>query len=382
MGNWLRALAGLGVRTKILGAVCVAILVAVVVGAVGLSALSRSSDSAEQIYASNVAGVNELGDIRTYLAQARVDAANFMISAAAARKDHFRQAFTADVEALTGALADYRTSEPVVDDAAIAELADHFDNFDKLVRDKMFPAGARNDLEAWQTIRDQQLAPLMDEVEGDLIGMRAAENADAKANADAARAGYHSSRNVSLVLLVGGALLALLLGAVVARQILRSMCRVRNVCEGLAEGDLTRTAGLTTRDEPGQMGHALDTAVTRLRETVMTIDTSAAALRGASERMSGVATEIAVSADASSEQAVTVSAAAEQISRSVDAVSAGSEEMGSAIREISRSVGEAALGTGQISQNITGVAEAAGVRVRESRSRGRPPPSWPRCRPT
>ncbi|MCY1139338.1 methyl-accepting chemotaxis protein [Actinoplanes sp. Pm04-4] len=347
MTRWLRVLADLGVRTKILGAVCVAILVAVVVGAVGLSALSRSSDSAETIYVSNVAGVNELGDLRTSLASARMDAANFMISATATLKEQYRQAFTADFAELQDALSAYRNSDPVVGDAAIAELADDFENFRQIVENRLFPAGARNDLAAWQSVRDSELAPLMKEVEGDLIGMRAAENADAKANAGAARDGYHSSRTVSLVLLIAGALIALALGAVVARQIVHSMSRVRLVCEGLAEGDLTRTAGLTSHDEPGRMGQSLDAAVSRLRDTVMTIDGSAVALRGASERMSDVATEIAVSADASSERAQTVSAAAEQISRSVAAVSSGSDEMGAAIREISQNASEAAQVAGE-----------------------------------
>ncbi|WP_250030140.1 methyl-accepting chemotaxis protein [Paractinoplanes maris] len=344
MGDVLK---NLGVRTKILGAVCVAILVAVMVGAVGLSALSTSSDSAEEIYVSNVAGVNELGDIRTSLAEARMDAANFMISATATRKEQYRQAFAADFAELQASLAAYRTSNPVVDDAAIAELADDFGTFRRIVEDRLFPAGLRNDLDTWQTVRDAELAPLMQEVEGDLIGMRTAENGDAKANAAAARSGYHSSRTVSLVLLIAGALLALALGALVARQIVRSMARVRHVCDGLAEGDLTRTAGLMSRDEPGRMGQALDSAVTRLRDTVMTIDRSATALGGASERLSGVASEIAVSAEDSSTRAQSVSAAAEQISRSVDAVSAGSDEMGAAIREISRNAAEAAQVAGE-----------------------------------
>jgi len=352
MGRWLRVLADLGVRTKILGAVCVAILVAVVVGAVSLSALGRSSDAAEKIYVSNVAGVNELGNVRTSLATARMDAANLMISATAALKETYRQAFAADLAALQDALAAYRTSDPVVDDAAIDELADDFVKFDRIVQDRLFPAGARNDLATWQSVQDAELAPLMEEVEGDLLGMRAAENADAKANAGAARDGYDSSRTASLVLLIAGALAALGLGAVVAQQIVRSMSIVRTVCEGLAEGDLTRTAGLTSRDEPGRMGQALDAAVTRLRDTVMTIDSSAVALRGASERMSDVATGIAVSADASSERAQTVSAAAEQISRSVAAVSSGSDEMGAAIREISQNAAEAA----QVANEAVGLA--------------------------
>jgi methyl-accepting chemotaxis protein len=128
----------------------------------------------------------------------------------------------------------------------------------------------------------------------------------------------------------------------VARMIVRSLSKVKEVCSGLARGDLTRTSGLTSHDEPGQMGRALDTAISQLRQTVTTIDGSASSLAAASEQMSGTAQQIAASAEETSAQAQTVSAAAEQISRSVDTVSAGSEEMGASIREISQNATEAA----------------------------------------
>ncbi len=67
-------------------------------------------------------------------------------------------------------------------------------------------------------------------------------------------------------LVLGGAL-ALGLGVFIARGIVRSLNRVRSVCEGLAAGDLTRTTGLESEDEPGRMGRALDEALGRLYKT-------------------------------------------------------------------------------------------------------------------
>ena len=69
-----------------------------------------------------------------------------------------------------------------------------------------------------------------------------------------------------------GAALALGLGILVARRIVRSLTKVKGVCEALADGDLTRSSGVTSRDEPGQMAQALDRAVENLRNTVRTID--------------------------------------------------------------------------------------------------------------
>jgi methyl-accepting chemotaxis protein len=102
----------------------------------------------------------------------------------------------------------------------------------------------------------------------DLDILEQSEAAAAAASAKAARDSYASSRTAAIVLLSIGLLGALALGLLVARGIVRSLNRVKAVCEGLADGDLTRSTGLTSRDEPGQMGLALDTATTRLRQTV------------------------------------------------------------------------------------------------------------------
>jgi methyl-accepting chemotaxis protein len=330
------------VNVKILLAVGVAALVALTVGTVGLLALSRSSDSANVIYHSNVASIEAVGQIQAAVTQARVDVANHAISQDAASRTKFEQGFTADVQAFDTALAAYRASRPAGDPAVIADLDTTWQDYVQVAKTSLIPAGQRNDLVAWQQIRDTQTLPRLTKIYAQVKALNQAETADAARNAAAARSGYETSRTTSIAVLSVGLLLALGLGQFVARRIVASLNRVTQVCDSLAAGDLTRTTGLTSRDEPGRMGRALDTAMVRLRQAMSTIDGSASSLAGASEQMTGVATQIATSAQDTTAQADTVSAAAEQISRSVETVSAGSEQMGAAIREISRNASEAA----------------------------------------
>jgi methyl-accepting chemotaxis protein len=158
--------------------------------------------------------------------------------------------------------------------------------------------------------------------------------------------------------LVVGLVLAVALGFIVARKIVQSLNKAAYVCDGLASGDLTRTTGLHTRDEPGRMATALATAIARLGQTVTTIEGSATSLAGASEQMTGTAANIAAAAEQTSAQALAVSAAAEEVSRSVETVSAGSEEMGASIQEISQNAAEAAR-VASDSVNITATTAAA-----------------------
>ena len=338
-----RFVADLSVKVKILGAVGVAVLVAVLVGLLGLRTLAHASASADRIYTTDLATVRAVAEMESGLAQARLETANHLISRDAAAKATYKAAFAESLRHFGEAMAAFRTSGPAADPAEIAALQAGVDAYQQVVQEKLLPAGERNDVPAWQRIRDAEVVPLMADLRQKIESLEEVEARDAAVSAAAARADYVSSRTRAIVLLVLGLLLALGLGLLVAGGIVRSLARVKEVCVSLAEGDLTRTTGLTSRDEPGQMGLALDAAMVRLRKTVTTIDGSATSLAGTSDEMSGVATQIAASAEETSLQAGAVSTAAGQISRSVDTVSASSGEIGVSIREISQNATEAAM---------------------------------------
>jgi methyl-accepting chemotaxis protein len=334
--------ADLRVSTKILAAVAVAGIVALAVGITGLAALSRSSSSAQRIYSGNVESVSTLGDLRAAMLQARLDLTVHFIVQDNASMTAAANAFKTDVTAVETALAEYAGKATAADPAVMTDIKTLWAEYVNLAETKQIPAGERGDRVSWLSIRTNEINPRVTKIFQDLSTLGAAEQKAAATSAASAHSGYVSSRLSSIVLLAVGLALALGVGMMVARQIVRSLGRVQEVCRALADGDLTRTTALTSRDEPGQMGQALDTAMVRLRETVSTIDGSAGSLAGAAEQMSNVAMQIAASAEETSAQAQTVSAAAEEISRSVDSVSAGSEEMGAAIREISQNAAEAA----------------------------------------
>ncbi|MET0424944.1 MAG: methyl-accepting chemotaxis protein [Actinoplanes sp.] len=334
--------ADLSVSVKVITAVAVAALVALIVGLIGLVSLSSASDSAQLIYRSNVASIKAVSQLRYVVAQTRTDAANQALSTTEAATDKFTGNFTADLEAFDTAMTAYRASGPASDATVIDSLLNDWDAYKEVATTKLIPAGERNDLVGWARIRDNETLPILNRISAELTTMDGLETADAAKNAAAAKSGYESSRLTAIVTLTIGLIVALGAGLMVARKIVQSLTRVTYVCDGLADGDLTRSTGLDTRDEPGRMARSLDTAMSKLRQTVLTIEGSAASLAGASEQMTGTAAQIAASAEETSVQAQAVSAAAEQVSRSVDTVSSGSEEMGASIREISQNAAQAA----------------------------------------
>jgi methyl-accepting chemotaxis protein len=337
-----RSFANLGVQIKILAAVLVAVLVALAVGITGLLALSKASAAADHIYTSNVTGVTAVGKLDAAVAQTRLDSASQVISQDAPTQAKNVDSFNADKTTFNDAMTAYRGSNPAGDPAVIAELQTQYDAYVQIAETKLRTAGAANDFVTWQKVRDTEVLPIVGKARQAIQTLLEDEADDAAEQATTAIADYKSSRTQSIILLSVGIVLALGLGFVVARGIVRALTAVKDVCDALAAGDLTRSTGLTTRDETGRMGAALDSAMGTLRQAVSTIDGSATSLASASEQMSGTARQIASSAEETSVQAQTVSAAAEQISRSVETVSAGSEQMGASIREISQNATEAA----------------------------------------
>ena len=347
-----RFFADLRVRAKILAVVGVVVAVALVVALVALFALSRAARSAHSIYENNVVNVGQVGAIRAAFTQARLDLATAAIAPDDATSTKYNKAYQADLDAVDQAIADYQSGTYAGAATDLEDLTTSWAGYKKVTSEKQAAAATDNDFAAWTRINEQEIAPVAVKVLADIDALDAAESAAAESAADAAESSSSSSRTFSIVLLAVGLLLAFGLGALVAGAIVRSLSRVQAVCDALAAGDLTHRSGLTSRDEPGLMGQALDAAMGRLRQTISTIDGSATSLAGAAEQMSGVSEQIAASAERTTSQARTVSDAAGQISRSVDTVAAGGEQMGASIREISQNAGDAA----QVASEAVGLA--------------------------
>jgi len=348
-----RSWADLSVNLKILTAVALAALVALLVGVLGLSALGQASGSAQQIYRSNLASVKAIGVLDKTLVQARLDTSFQLISQKAADTQKYTDAFAADREAFGAAMAAYQASNPSGDPAVIADLQQQWQAYVQVVETKQIPAGKRNDITTWEQTRNAEILPLVGQMNKDIAALTAAEDTDAAASAAAAQSGYESSRIQSILLLVVGLLLAVGLGVFVARSIVRSLHKVKAVCDALAGNDLTRTTGLTSRDEPGQMGRALDAAVGVLRQAVTSIGGSAVTLASASEELSAVSTQLQAGAADAAHRATTATSASEEVNAGVQSIAAGAEQMSASITEIASNAGRAA----EVSQTGMAVAE-------------------------
>jgi methyl-accepting chemotaxis protein len=177
-------------------------------------------------------------------------------------------------------------------------------------------------------------------------------------------AGVATSARISIIVVSLAALaLAALCGMLLTRSIVRPVRRCVDALASIAEGDLTASSGVTSKDEIGRLARSVDEAMTSLRGMVETVAGSATTLSAAASQMAVTSDSIAGSAEEASEQARHVAEAASAVSHNVQTVATGSEEMGSSIREIAHNATEAARVAGsavQVAQSTTEVVGRLG----------------------
>ena len=333
----------LSVRTKVLGAVVCAVVVAVIVGVLGLTALAASSETTDDLYQENVLGVLYASDMALAVDAIRLSSRDAILAAdqeaTQQRLDQVEDALAEFEEAVVS----YKTTAPgEIRLAALAKVQETMASYITVQREVMAPLALANDVPGWIEANEAQARPLANTMIEQLEVIIEKERTTADEATSASRDAYDRQRLVSILILVLGAGLALAVGWWIARQITRGTATVQRVAEAMAEGDLTQSTGLVSRDELGRMGAALDRASHQLGAVMGSVVRSADAVAAASEELSATSHQIAAGAEETSAQANVVSGAASEVSSNVHTVAAGAEQMGASIREISHSANEAA----------------------------------------
>jgi methyl-accepting chemotaxis protein len=157
-----------------------------------------------------------------------------------------------------------------------------------------------------------------------------------------ANALYHRSRNVFIGVILMAVLMASGLGYFIAAVITKPLNHAVETMNAAAAGDLTQRMQVSSKDEIGAMGMALNGFLTSLEQSIGSIGNNANGLATSAEELSAVSQQMAGNAEETSSQADVVSAASEQVSKNVHTVATGAEEMGASIKEIAKNATEAA----------------------------------------
>jgi len=148
------------------------------------------------------------------------------------------------------------------------------------------------------------------------------------------------------LIMVGAIGLAVLLGLiygnlVIQKGILLRINDVSGILQAMERGDLSQRLLAAPNTEIGQMGLALNSALTKLSNAIGNISVASNSLSSSSTELSSVSTEVSSNAEETTAQATSVASAATQVSGNVQSVAAGVEELSSNIREVAANAAEA-----------------------------------------
>ncbi|HKT87242.1 MAG TPA: methyl-accepting chemotaxis protein [Candidatus Sulfotelmatobacter sp.] len=158
--------------------------------------------------------------------------------------------------------------------------------------------------------------------------------------------------------------LGLIAGVAVAILIVRSVSRTLSQMVGaiqeIANNNLSiEDVQVTSHDEIGRAGLALNQMKNSLNEVIRSIADTAQHVASASEQLSAGSQQISANSEETSAQASVVATAAQQVSQNLQSVSTGAEEMTSTIQSIASNAHEAAT----IASKAVQTAQAANTTV-------------------
>ena len=254
-----------------------------------------------------------------------------------------------------------------VDDykASVKEFHDSHDGYDKDMEEgpikQLFRGPAYTQGVAWLEEMDTKVIPA--KLAGDDKGADAAfTQADGhfdehrKATAELATAVEKdnktkedaSTRSISHRIVELGVLIVcvcgivVVLGWVTSRAITSSLRKTVEVVQTAAEGDLRRRVVVDSKDEPGQMGDALNHMLDRISQAIREIGAAANQLASASDEFSNTSQQITANSEETSTQARVVSSATEQVNHNLQTVATGSNEMATTVKDIAQNAQDAA----------------------------------------
>jgi len=153
------------------------------------------------------------------------------------------------------------------------------------------------------------------------------------------------SRTTALIvsLAVAGLVVGIVVAIIIARSIAGAVARMLALIQEIAANNLTiEDMKITSADEIGKAGIALNGMKNSLHEVIHSIASSAVQVASASEELNSTSQQITANSEETSAQSDVVSKAAQAVSQNLQTVATGAEEMAASIKEIAKNATEAA----------------------------------------
>jgi methyl-accepting chemotaxis protein len=165
-----------------------------------------------------------------------------------------------------------------------------------------------------------------------------------------AAATYAAARLWVIGILIASITLGFLVPSSIGRAVSGPVTRMLGMIQEVAGNNLSvEDLEVSSRDEIGEAGEALNRMKNNLRQVVRSISETAQQVARASEELSSTSQQITANSEETSTQAQVVSKASGEVNENLQTVATGSEEMSVSIKEIAKNAHESAkVATGAV----------------------------------
>ncbi|HJV33497.1 HAMP domain-containing methyl-accepting chemotaxis protein [Geomonas sp.] len=358
----MQAFNDLKVGTKLLAAFLSVALIAGAIGLVGITRIRKLAAEDTRLYQQYTAPLADLGAMSVAFQRTRIN----MRDAVEAQDPALRRGFIDSVRSLrqmVGERADSFATSLTSDDSRTIfnEFKEARSTYIKLSDQVLKLSENGQQAEAVALMQGDAKKAALHEQEL-LNKLTELKEGHAKQMAEG-NARTASAATVAMTALVAlGMVLAVGLGLLIARFITTPLSRAVEAANRLAEGDLSVDITVNSRDESGQVLHAMRNMVKSLKELVAQTVQISTGIASASSQLHATSTQIATGAEEVASQSGTVATASEEMS----ATSSDIARNCVLAAEVSgRSTATAQAGARVVKETITGMEAIAG-RVRET----------------
>jgi methyl-accepting chemotaxis protein len=340
-----RAMAGsgIGLSARLVASFLTIVLLSALIAWIGLEAIAVPKRSTASIVDENIPELQE--------AASAIAAANrtghLTLEYAVATHDIERAGMSTEIDSLDGRIEDYVASAFQDEDLterekdALTEVQSAWESF-VAARDRgvFVPANAGNS----KTARKAALTSVknnFDAVLASLDKVSELQEEEARAARAAARRRYSSGIGLTIAAGVAAVLLGIAIAFVIARRMSRAMGKVASAAAGIASGDLTVRAEVTTRDEIETMAEAFNAMADRLHHMVTSERAVKTALEGAVSDYSRFAERVA-SGDLTARVATNGSAELKTLTSNLNAMVSGLGNLSGEVLKSAQGVGASA----------------------------------------
>ncbi|OAB47294.1 chemotaxis protein [Paenibacillus antarcticus] len=314
---------------KLISAFVIVAVILCIVGLYGISNLSKMDESIVDMYDDRLTPITYFGEANELFLKNRIDIRDINTMASTeAEVTAYKVKIHNNIKAIEAIMAKY--SKTALRPEELEKMKEYTSIWQRYKADIDVAIKMNEDKVGWEEYTNyllsgnlQKSTAEMTEILQSLIDIKMKQADGAK---DYANSLYLSSRLITFIFTVVATLLSVGFGYLISQIISRPLKRVVVLLGKVANGDLSETSDLVTKDEVGLLARSVNDMILKLRHTVGGILVSAETVSAASQQISASTQEIASGSMSQASAAQTMNELFHELSLVIHSVAQGAEQ--------------------------------------------------------